>query len=113
MISFSGFLRSWPPHALNGFATGCDMAGIKINSFKTEVLHFFRNSVQWTLQVGGLSLKQVKKFKYLWVAFTNDGRQDEKLNVRSSKATWSCCPFNPLEKEVVDTCKTVWEADLN
>ena len=32
-------------------------------------------------------MKQVKKFKYLGVAFTSDGRQGEKLDVRSGKAS--------------------------
>ena len=33
--------------------------------------------VQCSLQVGGVSLKKVEKFKYLEVTFTSDGRQDE------------------------------------
>ena len=49
--------------------------------YKTGVLYTSRNPAQCSLQVGGLSLKQVKKFKYVGVAFTSDGRQDEKLDV--------------------------------
>ena len=52
-------------YALNGFAAACDIAGMKISITKTEVLYLSRNSVQCSLQVGGVSLKQVKKFKYL------------------------------------------------
>ena len=72
-------------HALNGFAAECDIAGMKISTSKTEVLNLLRNPVQCYLQVGGVSLKQVEKFKYLGVAFTSGGRQDEKLDVRSGK----------------------------
>ena len=32
-------------------------------------------------------MKQVKKFKYLGVAFTSDGRQDEELDTRIGKAS--------------------------
>ena len=46
-----------------------------------------RNPVQYSLQVGGISLKQMGKFKYRRVAFTSDGRQDEELDVRSCKAS--------------------------
>ena len=66
-------------NALNGFAAACDIAGIKIS--KTEVLHLSRNPVQCFVQVGGVSLKQVWKFKYRGVSFTSDGRQDEELDV--------------------------------
>ena len=38
------------------------------------------------LQVNGAKLKQVGKFKYLRVAFTSDGRQDEELDTRIGKA---------------------------
>ena len=60
---------------------------MKISTSKTEVQHFFRNPVQCSLQVGGVSLKQVEKFKYLGITFTNDGRQNEELDVRSGKAS--------------------------
>ena len=59
-------------HALSGFTTDCDTAGIKISTSKTEVLRLSRNPVQCSLQVGGISLKQVEKFKYLGVAFTSE-----------------------------------------
>ena len=68
-------------HALTGFAAACDIAGMKISHTKTEALHLLRNPVQCFLQVGGVSLKQVEKFKYLEVAFMSDGRQDEELDV--------------------------------
>ena len=67
-------------HALNSFADACDAAGMKISTAKTEVLHLSRNPDQCVLQVNGAPLKQVEKFKYLGVAFTSDGRQDEELD---------------------------------
>ena len=76
--------------ALNSFANACNTAGMKISTAKTEVLHLSRNPDQCVLQVNGATLKQVekfKKFKYLGVAFTSDGRQDEKLDTRIGKAS--------------------------
>ena len=74
-------------HALNDFAAACDVAGMKISTSKTEVLHLLKTPVQCSLQVGGVSLKQVEKFKYLLVAFTSDRSQEEELDVRSGKAS--------------------------
>ena len=45
-----------------------------------KVLIDYLMHVQCSLQVGGVSLKNAEKFKYLGVAFTNDERQDEQLN---------------------------------
>ena len=68
--------------ALNSFADACNTAGMKINTDKTEALHLSRNPDQCVLQVNGVTLKQVEKFKYLGVAFTSDGRQGEELDTR-------------------------------
>ena len=73
--------------ALNSFADVCNTAGMKISTTKTEILHLSRNSDQCVLQVNGATLKQVEKFKYLGVAFTSDGRQDEELDTRKGKAS--------------------------
>ena len=51
-------------HALSGFSAACDIAGMKISTSKTGVLHLSRYPVQCSLQVGGASLKQVEKFMY-------------------------------------------------
>ena len=59
---------------------------MKISTAKTEVLHLSRNPDQCVLKVNGATLKQVEKFKYLGVAFTSDGRQDEELDTRIGKA---------------------------
>ena len=73
--------------ALNSCADACDTAGMKISMAKTEVLHLSRNPDQCALQVNGATLKQVEKFRYLGVAFTSDGRQDEELDTRIGKAS--------------------------
>ena len=39
------------------------------------------------LHANGATLKQVEKFKYLGIAFTSDGRQDQELDTRISKAS--------------------------
>ena len=74
-------------HALRSFEAACDSTGLKISTSKTELIHLLKNPLQCFLQVGGVSFKQVKKFKYVLVAFTSDGRQDKALNVRSGKAS--------------------------
>ena len=60
---------------------------MKTSTAKTEVLRLSRNPDQCVLQVIGATLKQVERFKYLGVAFTSDGRQDEKLDIRKGKAS--------------------------
>ena len=73
--------------ALNSFADACNTAGMKISTAKTEVLYLSRNSDLRVLQVNRATLKQVEKFKYLGIAFTSDGRQDEELDTRIGKAS--------------------------
>ena len=73
--------------ALNSFADACNTAGMKISTAKTKVLHLSRNPDQCLLQVNGATLKQVEKLKYLGVAFTSHGRQDEELDTRIGKAS--------------------------
>ena len=70
-------------HALNDFAAAGDIAGMKISTPKTVVLHLLRNLVHCFLQVDEASLKQVEKlkFKNFGVAFTIDGRQDKELDM--------------------------------
>ena len=80
----SGLLRAL---TCNSLVDACNTAGMKISTAKTEVLHLSRNPDQCVLQVNGATLKQVKKFKYLGVAFTSDGRQDEELDTRIGKAS--------------------------
>ena len=56
-------------HALIGFAAACDIAGIKVSTSKTELLHLSENFVRCSLQVGEVSLKQVPKFECLGIVF--------------------------------------------
>ena len=95
--------------ALNGFAAACNIAGMKISTSKNEVLHLSKNPVQCSLQVGGVLLKQVEKFKYLGVAFTSDERQDEELDVRSSKASAvkRVCSIQSLKTGAIEKGKTL------
>ena len=58
---------------------------MEISTSKTEELQRSRNSVQYSLQVDGVSLKLVEKIKYLGFAFTSDGRQDKEFKVCSGK----------------------------
>ena len=74
-------LESGLQQASNDFAAEMAIAGMKISSSKTEDLHLSSNPVQCSMQVGGVSLKQMEKFKYFGFAFTSDGRQDEELDV--------------------------------
>ena len=83
---------------LNIFADACNTAGMKISTAKTEALHLSRNPDQCVLQVNGVTLKQVEKFKYLGVAFTSDGRQNEELDTRIGKA---CAVMRALHYSVV------------
>ena len=41
-------------HILNDFAFACDIAGMKISTSKTEVLHLSTNLIQCCLQAGDL-----------------------------------------------------------
>ena len=75
------------PHALNSFANAFNTVGKKISTGKTEVLHLSKNPNQCVLQVHEATLKQVEKFKYLGVAFTSDGWQDEDLDTRIGYAS--------------------------
>ena len=60
---------------------------MKINRAETEVLHLSRNPVQCVLQVNGATLMQIEKFKYLVVAFTIDGRQNNELDAQIGKTS--------------------------
>ena len=60
---------------------------MKISAAKREVLHLSTNPDQFMLQVNGARVKQIEKFKYLGVAFTSDGGQDEELDTGMGKAS--------------------------
>ena len=50
------------------------------------MLNISRNSNQCLVQLKGATQKQVYKFKYLGVAFTNDKRQNKELSIPIGKA---------------------------
>ena len=102
---------------------------MKISTTKTEVLHLSRNPDQCVLQVNGATLKQVEKFKYLGVAFTSDGRQDEELDIRTGKASassvargrgvfrgghWAMAPSLGCQGSIisVEKCAKLWHGPL-
>ena len=66
--------------------------------------------------MNGATLKQVEKFKYLGVAFTSDGRQDEELDTRIGKDSavmralhYSVVMKRELSKKAkLSICKTVF-----
>ena len=73
--------------ALKSLGDACDTARMKFSTVKTEVLHLSGNYGQYVVQMNGATLKQAEKFKYLGVAFTNDGRQYKELNTLTDKAS--------------------------
>ena len=73
-------------HTLNSFVDACNTAEMKISTAEIEELYLSMPD-QCVLRVNGAALKQVENFKYLGVAFTSDGRQDEKLDTRIGKAS--------------------------
>ena len=50
------------------------------------MLHVSTNTNWSLLQLNGATQKQAYKFKYLGVAFTSDGRQNEELGIPIGKA---------------------------
>ena len=72
--------------ALDRFSDECFVAGMKIDTTKTETMCLSRLPKQCSLHIGGVPLKQSERFKYLGVSFTSDGRQNSELNIRIEKA---------------------------
>ena len=52
------------------------------------------------MQVGGVSLKQMKMIKYLKIACTSDGRQDEKTGSRIKQSKCCNASFAPFSDSV-------------
>ena len=72
--------------AFNDFDNECQNACMRISTAKTEVMVVSRSPVQCSIQVGGETLKQVEKFKYLGYTFISDGRVDREIDNRIAKA---------------------------
>ena len=71
--------------ALHRFSDLCLDAGMKISLAKTGMMCLSRHPILCSFQINGVTLKQTKKFKYLGVTFSNDGRQDNELDTRIGK----------------------------
>ncbi|XDV26977.1 hypothetical protein PO909_030586 [Leuciscus waleckii] len=74
-------------HALGWFAAGCEAAGMRISTSKSEAMVLSRKRVACPLQVGGEFLPQVEEFKYLGVLFTSEGRLERETDRRISAAS--------------------------
>jgi len=62
---------------------------MKIGTEKTEVLRLSRKPKQCKLQVRGIKMQQVRKFRYLEVLFTSDGRSNKEIDTRFGTAKCS------------------------
>ena len=62
-------------------------AWMKISMVKTKIMCLSRYPVQCSVQTIGVSVQQIKKFKYLEVTFTSDGRPDKKWDMHIGKAS--------------------------
>ena len=80
-------------YALDRFSDACLDAGMKTITAKTEIKCLSRHLVQCSFQTNGVTLQQTEKFKYLGVAFSSDGRQDNELDNRIRKASAVMCQF--------------------
>ena len=74
-------------YVLDQFSDACLDAGMKISMAKTEIMCFSRHPAQYSFQTNGITLKQLKKFKYLGVTFSSYGGQDNKLDTCIGKAS--------------------------
>ena len=77
---------------------------MKISAAKIELFQLSKNVYQSLLQVNGAKLNQIKQFKYLGVAFTNDGIHDKKLrylNWHGKRSTTSFALFGCHETTIV------------
>ena len=57
-----------------------------------------KHPVQCSFQTNGVTLQQIKKFRYLGVTFSNDGRQENELDAGIGKAN---AIMRPLYRSVV------------
>ena len=58
--------------ALDRFAIECALAGMQINTKKTEIMVLSRQKEQCDVNINGNPLNRVEKFKYLGIEFSND-----------------------------------------
>ena len=74
-------------YALDWFPDACLDAGMTICMTKTENMCLSRHPAVCSFQINKVTLQQAEKFKYLGVAFSSDGRQDNKIDALIGKAS--------------------------
>ena len=72
--------KSGLQYTLDRFSDACLDAEMNISTAKTKITCMSRHSVLCFFQINGITLQE-KKYKYLRVTFSSDGRQDNKLTV--------------------------------
>uniref|UniRef100_A0AAQ4PNU2 Reverse transcriptase domain-containing protein n=1 Tax=Gasterosteus aculeatus aculeatus TaxID=481459 RepID=A0AAQ4PNU2_GASAC len=72
--------------SLERFAVECEAVGMRISTSKSEAMVLSRKPMDCLLQVGNVSLPQVKKFKYLGVLFTSEGKMECEFSQRMGAA---------------------------
>ena len=72
---------------LDRFLDTCSIAGMKISTTSTQTMRLSGKPKHYSLQSGGVTLKQSEKFQYLGVSFTSDGRRNSELNIRIGKTS--------------------------
>ena len=71
---------------LERFGVECSDACMRVSTSKSEGMVVARREAQCRLNVDGVALKQVEKFKYLGSTFASDGKWDTEINIRIGKA---------------------------
>ena len=95
--------------ALDRFAVECTMAGMQIGTKKTEVMVLSRQKEQCAVSANGTPLKQVEKFKYVGIGFSNDTKQDCEINRRIRSASAN---LRPVSRSVVAKKEVSWRARI-
>ena len=65
---------------LGQFAVECEVAKMRISTFKSEAMVLSQKRVDCPLQAWEELLLRVKVFKYLWVLFTCERKKEQEVN---------------------------------
>src|SRR5215510_7198261 len=84
--------------ALDRFNDACLEADMRISTQKTEVIVLSRKPEQGDIQLNGVALQRVEKFKYLGVQFSSDGQWDGEIDRRIAAAG---AVFHSLYRSIV------------
>ncbi|TWW64132.1 hypothetical protein D4764_03G0011400 [Takifugu flavidus] len=66
--------------SLDRFAAECEVAGMRISTFKSKAMVLSRKKVECLLRVKEEILPQVEGFKYLRVSFTSEGKMEQEID---------------------------------